>query len=365
MKKKNFDINIIKNLYYGEKKSMEDISKILNTSRPTILKFLKENNLDTKNGGRTIKIIPTLDEEDILKGCLLGDGHLTKINSNSCFSYGSSINNHTKMVYDSLKKYSHDVTVKNSYDKRTNKKYTSYYFKTILNEYFTDLRKKWYPDGIKIIPNDLILTRTICLYWYIGDGGLIQNYKNETTSELILNTNSFSSQEIDNILLPQMILYNAYKRPKKNGYVIVIPRKSINLFFDFIGECPIDEYKHKWNVFPYKNKNIEKNGINKYENIISEIILKRKNGEIPFKIAKDLKINTSVVKYYLKKNNLFIPYSENNLLKKWKIIDPNGVIYQTNNLTHFCDEHKLPHMCLRDVAHNRMNNYRHWLCEII
>jgi hypothetical protein len=110
------------------------------------------------------------------------------------------------------------------------------------------LRKKWYPDGIKIIPNDLILTRTICLYWYIGDGGLIQNYKNETTSELILNTNSFSSQEIDNILLPQMILYNAYKRPKKNGYVIVIPRKSINLFFDFIGECPIDEYKHKWNV---------------------------------------------------------------------------------------------------------------------
>ena len=181
---------------------MKEISIILNTIRTTISKFFKENNL-IKNICRTVKIIPTIEDENVLFGCLLGDGHLTKITNkckNSCFSYISSKYNHTKFVRDSLLNYSNKIRYRKTLDNRTNKEYISYRFTTILNEYFTELRNKWYPNGIKNIPDDLILTKSICLFWYIGDGHINQNYKMKSTSELILNTNSFIEKDIDKIV---------------------------------------------------------------------------------------------------------------------------------------------------------------------
>lgn len=252
MKKKIFNIEDVKKMYYLDKISIDNIAKLLKTSRITLTKFFKENNLERNNNCQTPKIIFTNKQIEVLTGCLLGDGHLSKIRSNSYFSYTSSIENHVNLIYNEFNEYMNDIRFINYYDKRTNKIYYRYVTNSILNEKFTELRNIWYPNGIKIIPNDTKLTNISCLFWYIGDGGLVQNYKKENTSYLKLSTQCFTENDIDNILLPQLRQFKAYRY----NNLIFIPRINIDKFLSFIGDCPIPEYKHKWEVFSYKNKNI-------------------------------------------------------------------------------------------------------------
>lgn len=360
MKKKIFNLEDVKKMYYENKLSVIKIAKILNTTPITLTKFFNENNLSRNNKSRTPVIILTEKQNEVLNGCLLGDGHLTKINSNSNFCYTSSIENHVKLVYNEFKNYMNDIKFVSFFDKRTTKTYYRYVVRSILNERFTDLRYKWYPNGKKIIPNNIKLTNITCLFWYVGDGGLVQNYVKKETSYLKLSTQSFTANDIDTILLPQLVEFNAYRYDN----LIFIPRIKIDKFLSFIGNCPIPEYSHKWNVFPYKNKNIEMNGVKSHKHLKDIIISKRIAGEIPAKIAKELDIDTSLVKYYLKKEGLFEYHTENNLLKKWLLISPDGSKYETNNISIFAKQYGLSHKCLRDLAHGRSKFYRNWNCKI-
>lgn len=360
MKKKEFNLEVIKKMYYVDKKSMENIAIHLKTTRKTLTKFFDENNLPKNNGGRTPKITLTNRQIEVLNGCLLGDGHLSKIRSNSNFSYTSSIENHVKLVNNEFIEYMNDIKHTSHYDIRTNKTYYRYVVNSILNEEFTELRNKWYPNGIKIIPDNVKLTSITCLFWYVGDGGLIQNYKKKETSSLKLNTQCFSVDDIDNIIIPQLKSFNAYRY----NQLVFIPRNRIEDFLKFIGDCPFPEYSHKWNVFPYKNKNIEQNGIKSHSHLKETIIVKRKEGKSPINIAKELNIDSSLVKYYLKQVGLFEYNTENHLLKNWILIDPNGVNYETKNISNFAKEHGLSHKCLRDIAHGRSKFYKNWTCSI-
>lgn len=359
MKKKIFNLEEVKKMYYLDKISVVCIAKYFKTTPITLTKFFNENNLPRNNISRTPKILLTNKQIEVLNGCLLGDGHLSKIRSNSYFNYTSSIENHVKLINDEFNDYMNDIKYVSYFDARTNKTYNRYVVNSILNEKFTELRNKWYPNGTKIIPKDVKLTKTVCLFWYVGDGGLCQSYKNKSTSYLKLSTQCFSIDDIDNVLIPQMEKFDAYRYNK----LIFIPRKKIDDFLKYIGKCPFSEYKHKWNLFPYKNKNIEQNGIKSHKHLKETIILKRIDGKIPFEIAKELNIDNSLVKYYLKQVGLFKYNTENHLLKNWVLIDPNGIEYRTNNISTFAKKHGLSHKCLRDVAHGRKCSYRKWVCE--
>lgn len=189
---------------------------------------------------------------------------------------------------------------------------------------------------------------------------MAQAYKKNETSYLKFSTNCFTIEDIDNILIPQLIEFEAYRWTN----LIFIHRKNIDKFLSFIGECPIPEYQHKWNVFPYKNKNIEKNGVKSHKHLKNKILESAKNGKPPYKIAKELNIDTSLVKYYLKQQDLFEPNTINYLLKNWILIDPNGITYKTNNISIFAKEHGLSAKCLRGVAHGREKHHKKWLCKI-
>jgi hypothetical protein len=359
MKKKLFNLEEVKKMYYVEKLSLENISLILNTTRITLRKFFKEHQLKILSRCSD-KIFFTDKQFEIMNGCLLGDGCVTNNGKYHHFVYGSSIKNHTNLVYEQFKEISNKIKENKSFDERTNKIYISYRFTSILNKTFTELKNKWYQNNKKIIPDDLKLTKSVCLYWYIGDGSLAQAYNKKETSYLKLSTNCFTIEDIDNILIPQLVEFEAYRWSN----LIFIPRKNIIKFLSFIGDCPIPEYKHKWNVFPYKNKNTEINGVKSHKHLVNEIIERAKSGIKPYKIANELNIESSLVKYYLKRENLFEPNTINFLLKNWILVDPIGNTYKTNNITLFAKEHGLSSSCLRDVAHGRKKHYKKWICQI-
>ena len=240
-------------------------------------------------------------EKEFISGCLLGDAHISRAKGKSSeFRYNSSHKDHTFFIYKFLAKFSAPKYKKGpvkvlKWDRRTKKEYTSYKFRTISNISFFDLRNKWYPDEIKKIPEKLILTHLTCLLWYIGDGGIL---KGKRTQEIKLSTHCFNKTDIEKILLPQLKKFNArIKNMGKNQYVIIIPKIKTECFLKFIGKCPIKSYTYKWGIIPYKNRKFKNGLIHKTNN--EEIAQFYKLGNTYYKIAKEFKIEPSLVRYYL------------------------------------------------------------------
>lgn len=252
-------------------------------------------------------------QEEVLNGALLGDGCLTnngKDNTNAQFIYTSKIYNHVKYIYDYISEYStNSGIVKQEYfDKRTKNTYCRYSFRTQLNLYFTEKRNLWYVNGVKIIPKDLLLTPLTCLVWYIGDGCIC----NSNRSQFIkISTHCFSLRDIENILIPQLSKFDAkpMKANNEDQYFIYIPRYKIKDFLSYIGECPFEEYRYKWEYKEYKNFSIKNNG-----NFINEIIELFNQGYSAGTIAKIKNVDRNTIVKYLKKMN--IDYNKNKYKNK-------------------------------------------------
>ena len=316
------------------------------------------------------KINLTNKQKQVLVGGLLGDAHLTKFKyGNSQISYISSIKSHVEYFQSFFKDFEVGECKSGPkeykfFDKRTNKIYTRYTFRTQLNVTFSEIRNQWYDENrIKIIPINIKLTPLVCLLWYLGDGGLSQKYSKKETHYIKLNTNCFKKSEIEKILLPQLIKFEAFLSKNEKGQpIVLIPRRKIENFLKYIGKCPFQEYEYKWEVFPYKNKNIEKNGMQNHSHLEKHCIKEYKKGKTAYFIAKEAGIEINVVKHYLKKERIFIKKRDKRTTL-WILKDPIGNLFESNNLIKFAKENNLSHECLRRVAYGKYSSYKGWICN--
>jgi len=200
---------------------------------------------------------------NIIDGCLLGDGCISK----KTFNYTSTSYKHVKCVYDKIFKFGF-INKIHKYKNNRNKiklrdgiiniKPASYvYTYSITNKIiFPPIREKWYKNGTKIVPRDIKLTKITCLLWYLGDGTLsISN--NGKNLILTLCTNGFDLK--DHKILRKKITndlrltaqISKTGRIKYNGEVeYVLKLYSVNAynFLKYIGRCPVSDYKHKWDI---------------------------------------------------------------------------------------------------------------------
>ena len=107
---------------------------------------------------------------------------------------------------------------------------------------FTELRDKWYPNGKKIIPKDLIITPTVFLHWFLGDG----NYNK--SHGITLCTDSFSEKDVLTLInnLNKNYCIESYHRKLTNR--IIIPNRYVFEIFNIIGQSPVYCYLHKWDT---------------------------------------------------------------------------------------------------------------------
>lgn len=256
--KYNISEQELRQKYIDENYTISQCAEYFGCSGQPITNRLKQYGIK-KGGHYSIKMNMTNEMYEVLRGTLLGDGSLlTSKNQNAFFSYTSKSLQHVQFVakyFDEYKCgkgiYSYDI-----FDKRTNKVYQRNQFVTKRSNTLTKERDKWYINGIKHIPEDLVLTPLMCLLWYIGDGGLSNN-------TITLSTNCFEKEEIETILLPQLSMFEAKiakcgrsKKEHNIQYVIKIyKRENVVSFLKYIGECPFEDYKYKWNVKPSQLKN--------------------------------------------------------------------------------------------------------------
>mgnify|MGYP003293055012 CR=1 FL=1 len=241
---------------------------------------------------------------NFLYGGLLGDGclYLHKRGTNAQFIYTSKSYQHTEYVSKPFTEFLNNARIINYkyFDERTQKQYENYSFRTICNPAFTKVYNSWYSNGIKHIPNSLKLNPVICLIWYIGDGGICHSNRSEFIK---LSTHCFDRDEQESILIPQLSDFGAKLMKSDfdiNGnqqYFIYIPHRFENSFLNYIGDCPFNDYKYKWDVSPYKNFYLPNN-----KDKISQMIKLFENGKSSGTIAKLVGVDRSTVMKYLKLN---------------------------------------------------------------
>jgi len=291
-----YEKNIIENI------SQKELSKILNVSVDTIQRNMKEYGIKREQGQWNLNkpLIITGEELEIINGCLLGDGCLTKngrSENNAQFTYTNKNKDIVDYIYNKLNRFMKKVEYYEYKDKRTNKVYSRYSVRSELNSTFTILYNKWYINKIKTIPTDLILTSNTCYHWYIDDGSLIQG---KSSQNIKLSTHCFNKKDLEDILLPQLSIYEPklYKAEKeKEQFFIYISRKNIPRFLNYIGKCNIMSYLYKWEYQEYKNK-APTNHKYKQDAIINLI----KQGLNNYQIGKILGMDASLVRYYKNKN---------------------------------------------------------------
>src|SRR5688500_17261752 len=118
-----------------------------------------------------IEVDLTQIQSEIIDGSLLGDGSITFTSSGKAvFSKKQKLSRREYLDWHcenikpfSCKIYECDV-------KLNDKIYKQAFYYTKASMKFAELRNKWYPNGVKIVPSDISLTPLSLSIWYFDDG---------------------------------------------------------------------------------------------------------------------------------------------------------------------------------------------------
>jgi len=172
---------------------------------------------------------------------LLGDGCIALISSYSArFSYGSKYFEYCEYVSNTLESFG--IKQSGKISKHTNDWGTYYQYKTKSYPELKNIYNKFYPNGKKIIPENLKLTSLTCRQWYIGDGSL--KHPKDSKPAIVLSTDCFSIFDVNYLVKYLSILKIKATRQKNNR--IRIWACSVKDFLGYIGNCPINCYQYKW-----------------------------------------------------------------------------------------------------------------------
>jgi len=239
------------NKYSREKLSMNQIAKLSGISDGTIKYFMKKYNISHRSQseanhlarGNHCELSPKAIKW--INGELLGDGCLCSQSAYSArFSYGSKYFEYCQYVSNILKSFGVKQTgnIREQYYKEYNS--YVYYYTSLSYVELLPIYKQWYPNGKKIIPKNIKLTPLTMRQWYIGDGYLKHPKNGRPTIELA--TCGFLISDVNWLIRRLSDLGFKATRWITNN-TINISTKSTKEFLDYIGDCPINCYKYKFN----------------------------------------------------------------------------------------------------------------------
>ncbi|MBC8526012.1 MAG: hypothetical protein H8D22_03935 [Candidatus Cloacimonetes bacterium] len=256
--KKYKDKDWLKQKYLIEKLNIYQTGKLCNCSYMTIWRWLKKLNIQTRSVSEA-KHLQRANHCQLsnktrqwIDGELLGDGCLSSHSKYSAyFRYTSKYPQYIQYISNTLSSFGIKQTGK--IQKKYNKRWNCYTYCYVSSRYveLLPIYKRWYPKDKKIIPKDLKLTPLVLRQEMIGDGCLL--HQKYGRPRIQLATCGFPISDVK-WLVEQLnkLDFKTTRLPASNR--IGISTKSTRQFLDYIGECPIECYKYKWN---YKNKRRE------------------------------------------------------------------------------------------------------------
>lgn len=261
----------------------------------------------------------TQDQKEIFDGLATSDAHLGRCETplaNSYFRLQCKYKGFAEAVKSSLNLNWSPIKHKFIYDQRTKKTYEHYWLNSRRDTFITSQRKRWYPEGKKIVPSDFQVTRLSLLWWYIGDGCLSRKKSRPTYRRIQLAVDCFSEEE--KVSLVEKLKYflkddNVYR--ETDG--IVISRSGVNKFANIVGlKSPVEEYQYKFDFGQYLDENYFKNNYNKRWSVTqfgermkkcnSKKVVCRETNQVYASLteaAKQMNLPLSTLSYFIKRNS--------------------------------------------------------------
>jgi hypothetical protein len=215
--------------------------------------YNKQHTEETKLLLRTIKekntiknlrnVIITKEAESIIDGILISDGSLTKGKYTSRISFGFKYKEtNERIIKDLLKSqiFINYITETKKIDKRTNNQYISYHSKSLSYYIFLELRKKWYTENVKKIPDDLQFTPLFLYWWFVCDGF-------KKNKGICFCTESFNNEDL--LTLQNKFYEIGIKSSIHKNKRMYLNIKNKMIFYKIIENEKIkiqDEYKYKF-----------------------------------------------------------------------------------------------------------------------
>lgn len=189
----------------------------------------------------------------IIVGSMLGDGMLEKRWRHPRLRFGHGIPQQEYLFwkYDELKSIAGKSPIRvNEWHKKAKKRYESFHFSTRAIPNLMKYWKAFYPEGHKIIPQNIssMLVDPLALaVWFMDDG-----YKRNDCNALRLNTDAFSRREQTRL---QIVLERNFgiktKLHKKGKYWnVYIPRAYAKKFVDIVQPYIIPTLSYKIALAP-------------------------------------------------------------------------------------------------------------------
>ncbi len=239
-------------------------------------------------------------QKQILDGLIISDAYITR---EGMFYISQTSKNHEYVVYIANQLGIEENRIKirtRKPDKRTGKIYECSELRTLQHPIFLKLRERWYKNGRKVVPQNLIVSKEFLLHWFLGDGCCSIN---RNSAILVLCTDAFTKHEVEYLKkLMKSIEINC--TIQKNNR-LRIPKKDMIAFFDYMGDCPIKCFEYKWLDHKYlvlKQQNLKP--------FYSEIYYLYLNDWSLNQIAEKFNTNYFSIRYILK-NSYSVNLSEN------------------------------------------------------
>jgi len=197
-----------------------------------------------------------METKSIIYGTLLGDAYIPKPRIIKTKSRGGQNNNlrytHSKKQQDwalyKAVRINMPFTVyqRDRYDKRTGKTHGSFEIIHSANSYFNDIRETFYPNGTKIVTQEIldVLTPEAIAVWYCDDGNLYTN-KKQYLCHLTLSTNSFSDGERALIIDYFKSNYGLNFKSTTQGAIRLTNKSQAELFLSHFGQYIPECMKYK------------------------------------------------------------------------------------------------------------------------
>lgn len=255
------DKNWLGQKYSKEEMSDPKIAGLYKVTPSTIGYWRKKFNIITRSRGKRSHLIKAnhcdLSQKaaEWINGELLGDGCIYSLSKYSAqFVYSSKFLEYIKYVSNTLKSFGvkRSGKIRKYYSKKMDC-YT-YQYESLQYEEFFSIRKRWYPNGKKVVPRNIKLTRLTIRQWFIGDGYL--SHLKLGRPYITLSTNGFSVSDV--IWLVKKLNDLGFKATRHNYHnSIYISAHSVKDFLNYIGPCLVECYQYKWDY--YKRGGIIKN----------------------------------------------------------------------------------------------------------
>lgn len=225
--------------YWNEGMNTREIAEMCGCSSTAVRHHFYNCKIPLKSRAGENHVVINGVLKEILEGELLGDGNLElgKEAKGSMYRHSNKHADYLKWLFSRLAQHGLNG---NGNIYKGHSKWVAYQAQTYRYRELTDLKKKWYPNGIKIVPDNIELTPLVVLHWYLGDGCLTKR-KDRNLYCLYLSTNCFMYEDVcglnDNI---HELGINSYvQHMVKDQYCInIYEQKSIQMFLDYTGGCP-------------------------------------------------------------------------------------------------------------------------------